>query len=45
MPASPLMEQNAALAARLERLEAAARNSDAGYALRLSSVAGKINAK
>jgi len=40
-----LMEQNAALAARLERLEAAARNSDAGYALRLSSVAGKINAK
>jgi hypothetical protein len=40
-----LTEKNAALAARLERLEAAARNGDAGYALRLSSAAAKINFK
>lgn len=39
------MEQNADLAARLERLEAAEGNGDAGFELRLSSLANAIKVR
>jgi hypothetical protein len=40
-----LVDQNAALAARLERLETAAHPGEAGFGLRLSSLVNKISAR